>query len=58
MRQINPLKKSKDELQEIIQKIQAPTNVGIDAPLTHAIIIDYLQQLTQQIERIEEKLQN
>jgi len=50
---LSPLKKSKDDYQDIINKIGADSSVGIDAPYTHAIIIDYLQQLTGRIERIE-----
>jgi hypothetical protein len=52
----DPLLKSKEDYADIIEKIKAESSVGIDAQFTHAIIINYLQQLTQRIEKIEEAL--
>ena len=52
------MKKSKEEYQETIAKIAAPSAVGIDPQFTHAIIIDYLQQLTKRLEKIEKILEN
>ncbi len=53
MNYLSPLEKSKDDYQDIINKIRADSSVGIDAQYTHAIIIDYLQQLTRRLEKIE-----
>lgn len=50
----DPMKKSKEDFQETINKIASNTSVGIDPQLTHAIIIDYLQQLNKRLERLEE----
>ena len=52
----NPLKKLKSDYHDTIEKIKADSNVGIDAQFTHAIIIDYLQQIHQRLDAIEEKL--
>lgn len=53
----SPLKKQKKEYTELIKKIESKESaVGIDAQLTHAIIIDYLQQLTGRIENLEQKI--
>ena len=53
MNYLSPLEKSKDDYRDIINKIRADSSVGIDAQYTHAIIIDYLQQLTRRLEKIE-----
>ena len=50
----DPMDKNKEEFKETIQKIAANTSVGIDPQLTHAIIIDYLQQLNKRLERLEQ----
>lgn len=53
----DPMKKSKEEYQKTIEKISmAQSAVGIDAQFTHAIIIDYLQQLHQRLDKIEQRL--
>ena len=52
----DPMKKSKEEYGDTIQKIASNSVVGIDPQLTHAIIIDYLQQLTRRVENIEKIL--
>ena len=52
----DPMKKEKSDFKDTIQKISANTSVGIDPQLTHAIIIDYLQQITKRIEKIEQVL--
>ena len=53
----DPLSKDKSEYTMTIGKISmANSAVGIDAQLTHAIIIDYLQQLTKRLEKIEETI--
>ena len=52
----NPMNKSKEEYAETIKMIRTESPVGIDAQLTHAIIIDYLQNLTEHVGKIEEEL--
>ena len=52
----DPITKPKEDFETIILKIRSDTSVGIDAQLTHAIIIEYLQQLTKRMERIEKIL--
>ena len=50
----DPIQKSKEEYSEIIRKISmASSAVGIDAQYTHAIIITYLQQISQRLDRLE-----
>ena len=52
-----PMSKSKADYSQTIDHISLPNSpVGIDAQLTHAIIIDYLQQITRRLERIEARL--
>ena len=49
-----PMSKSREEYAELIEYISLPDSpVGIDAKLTHAIIIDYLQQITSRLDKIE-----
>ena len=51
---VDPLAKSKTEYEQLIQHISLPDSpVGIDAQLTHAIIIDYLQQICARLDRLE-----
>ena len=50
----DPLKKSKDSLAEIVVQISSPDSpVGIDAKYTHAVIIDYLRQISARLEALE-----
>ena len=52
-----PMTKKKDEYADIIEHISLPESpVGIDAKLTHAIIIDYLQQISERLGKIEEQM--
>ena len=51
-----PLQKTKEEYTATIDKIKSGGAVGIDAQYTHAIIIEYLQQITQRIDALEEKI--
>ena len=54
----DPLKKSKEEYLDVINTISLPNSpVGIDAQYTHAIIITYLRQITQRLEKLEAALQ-
>lgn len=53
----DPLSKDKADFKRTIDKISAAnSSVGIDAQLTHAIIIDYLQQINRRLERMEQSL--
>ena len=52
----DPMKKNKSDFSQTIDKIASNTSVGIDPQLTHAIIIDYLQQIVKRIEKIEDSL--
>ncbi len=54
----DPLSKSKNDYESTIARIKSDSTVGIDAQYTHAIIIEYLQQLTKRVERIEESLRS
>ena len=53
----DPINRSKEEYQDIVQKISLRDSpVGIDAQYTHAIIITYLQQITKRLEKLEATL--
>lgn len=53
----NPIQRSKEEYKEIIDKISISNSpVGIDAQYTHAIIITYLQQILNRLEKVEKTL--
>lgn len=53
----DPLEKTLDDYRQLIEHLGSPDSpVGIDAKLTHAIIIDYLQRLTERLDRLEAKL--
>ncbi len=49
----SPLEKNKTDYQTIINKISAASAVGIDAQFTHAIIIDFLQQIEGRLIKLE-----
>ena len=52
-----PLTMPKDEYGEIIGRISLPDSpVGIDAQYTHAIIITYLQQIAERLDKLEARL--
>jgi hypothetical protein len=52
-----PIEKAREEYAELIERISLPDSpVGIDAKLTHAIIIDYLQQIASRLSKIESQL--
>jgi len=54
MSNVNPLTKSKEQFAEIIKQIGSENSaVGIDAPYTHAIIINYLQQINERLDALE-----
>lgn len=55
----DPILRSKSDYKEILSHISKPDSpVGIDAVLTHAIIIGYLQEIIQRLEKLEEKRSN
>lgn len=50
----DPISKTKDDYADIIGHISLPESpVGIDAQFTHAIIIAYLQQISERLADIE-----
>ena len=50
----DPMLKTKDDYADIIGHINHPDSpVGIDAQFTHAIIIAYLQQISNRLDVIE-----
>ena len=52
----NPLDMPKDALENVMEKISlADSPVGIDAKYTHAIIITYLQQISERLDKLESK---
>ena len=54
-----PINRSKEEYADIINRISmASSTVGIDAQYTHAIIITYLQQISERLDKLEKELQN
>jgi len=53
----DPMAKTKPDYAQTIQHISlSDSPVGIDAQFTHAIIIDYLQQIAERLERLEARL--
>ena len=53
----DPIAIAKQGYQQLIEQISLPDSpVGIDAQYTHAIIITYLQQIAERLERIEQRL--
>lgn len=53
----DPLAASKQDYRDVIERISvADSPVGIDAQYTHAIIITYLQQIAERLDRLEERL--
>ena len=53
----DPMTRTKDEYAAIVDHISvANSPVGIDAQLTHAIIITYLRQIAKRLEKIETQL--
>jgi len=52
-----PLFIPKEQLDDIVKRISvADSPVGIDAQYTHAIIITYLRQIAERLDRIESQL--
>ena len=52
-----PLTVPKADYGEIIDRISLPDSpVGIDAQYTHAIIITYLRQIAERLDKLESRL--
>ena len=57
MESLDPLQRTKDDYQELVDKISLPDSpVGIDAQYTHAIIITYLQQIEKRLVKLEAQI--
>lgn len=55
----DPLAKPRDEFNDLITQLSSPDSpVGIDAKYTHAVIIDYLRQISERLDRIEAAIGN
>ena len=52
----NPLEISKQDYQKTIERIKSDGAVGIDAQYTHAVIIEYLKQISQRLDVLEKKI--
>lgn len=51
----NPLRRSKAEYEATIATIRSENAaVGIDAQYTHAIIIEFLKQISERLDRLEQ----
>ena len=56
MMEKDPLNMPKDALENIMEKISlADSPVGIDAKYTHAIIITYLRQISERLDKLESR---
>lgn len=51
-----PLNREKTDFTAVIERISADSPVGIDAQYTHAIIIEYLREISARLERIETRM--
>ena len=52
-----PLYRKKEEYQDIVERISLQNSpVGIDAQYTHAIIITYLRQISERLDKLEAEL--
>ncbi len=55
MNEKNPLDMTREELGDILEKIRSDNSpVGIDASFTHAVIIGYLRQISDRLEKLEQ----
>jgi hypothetical protein len=51
---LDPLSKPKESFHDLIAQISAQDSpVGIDAKYTHAVIIDFLRQISKRLESLE-----
>lgn len=52
----DPLTKTRADFEQLIAQISvANSPVGIDAQYTHAIIIDFLRQISARLDRLEQR---
>ena len=57
MNYVDPISKPKSDFEDLVAQISHPDSpVGIDAKYTHALIINYLQEILGRIEKIEKQL--
>ncbi|MCP4190022.1 MAG: hypothetical protein GY768_05275 [Planctomycetaceae bacterium] len=49
----DPLAKPKGEFDDLIAQLSPDSPVGIDAKYTHAVIIDYLRQISARLDSLE-----
>ncbi len=56
MPQKSPLEIPKEEYQKTIERIRSESAVGIDAQYPHAVIIEYLKQISQRLDVLEKKI--
>jgi len=53
----DPMSVPKSDYEKVIQHISLPDSpVGIDAQYTHAIIIEYLRQISERLAKLEARL--
>ncbi len=53
----NPLTKPKQAFDDLIAQFSSPDSpVGMDVKYTHAVIIDYLRQITSRLDDIDRRL--
>ena len=53
----NPLEKPREVYRELMAQLSsADSPVGIDVQYTHAIIIDYLQQISARLDDLEQRI--
>jgi hypothetical protein len=51
------MSKTRADYAQFMEHISSPDSpVGIDVQFTHAIVIDYLQQILERLDRIEARL--
>ena len=54
----DPLAKPKEAFDDLIAQLSSPDSpVGIDAKYTHAVIIDYLRQISSRLDDIDRRLE-
>ena len=53
----NPLAKPREVFRELMAQLSSPDSpVGIDVQYTHAVIIDYLQQIAGRLDALEQQV--
>lgn len=55
----DPLAKPRESFEHLIAQLSSEDSpVGIDAQYTHAVIIDFLRQISARLDAIEQRLNN